>query len=230
MSGPAKTTLIRTPVHAIRERTDTSLERSGPKRTMGNRRHLLLAPAVTLPYFQKMRAALELESLVVMAALDAPHQLVRTTQSQLRQAGPFQRIECVLEWHDMEAVTCRETWETYEKKLLEQTGVRPCLLRCYPVFEIWLWLHFAPLDAICTDATRIRQQVNDWLTTLPPADLYTQTAPLLPAAITRAQELTRHHLATTPDSRWQDTPGTQLHELVLFWYKLARKKFTGQDS
>lgn len=225
MSGQRHTGFSSAPIHTIRERNDASLERSSPGRRTGGRHHLLLAPGATFAYFQPLHAALQLETTVTLLPLADWDHLLKTGQAGVRKVGPVQRIDCVLEWNGQDEPRHRATWEAFEAGMMALTGVRPHLYLCCPVFEIWLLLHGPePVGNPLPDCDQIRQQVTQWLQTLPEApDPFTRTASLLPAAIARSQALTRQHLVASPPDSWPTSGSTRLHELILFWYKWVRK-------
>lgn len=210
-------------VRSIRERGGVSLERVTPRRPPRDH-HLVLAPEAALSYLRELVVELGLEKRIISLPLPPLEGLLATCRQHLRNAGPFQRIHCVLEWDGRDPQTIRSDWETFREGVFTLAEIRPRLICCRPVFEQWILLHFEPFDPRCAEAEWVRERVAEWVPSQPGSDgLLLRTVFHLGTALRRAQDLARARSLLGPDDTLPVMPGTHLHELILSWYKLARR-------
>ncbi|MBF0429627.1 MAG: RloB domain-containing protein [Magnetococcales bacterium] len=220
MTAPA---LIRRhpPLTQVRDRTGLSLERNNPKRPPRDRM-LLLASEPALSYLQDFLAHLKITERVVSAAI--PHEkdgILAIYQERSKNAGPFRRVYCVLEWDGQQETLMRQTWYALQEAMtIETTGLR--LICCRPSFDLWILLHFEEAGAEADDVTWLKNRVEHHLAS--PATLFDQTKAYLEVAIQRSMKMARERqLKDIDDALLPGSPGVYLHELMTFLRKQASK-------
>ncbi|MBF0341848.1 MAG: hypothetical protein HQL95_12935 [Magnetococcales bacterium] len=215
----------RQPAAPIRERSVSSLERLTPKRPARNH-HLLLAPQAALEYLRPLLAELKLDKMVLCAPMPPVEELTGCCREWLRRSGPFQRIHGLIEWDGQHETALRHAWQTSQDELDALAGIRIRLICCRPVFALWLLVHFEEPSPAWAEASLIQTRVNAHLAALPgdPATpLHVRLAPLLGQALGRSHAMAQQRLNRFPDDTFPLEPGTQLQELITYWYKLARR-------
>ncbi|MBF0271613.1 MAG: hypothetical protein HQL98_06100 [Magnetococcales bacterium] len=217
----------------IRERAGPTLERATPRRPPHDH-HLLLAPEAALGYLGALILALGLEKKITLAPLPPMALWLKTCREQIRRFGPFMRIDCLLEWDGTDADGLQEGWEAFREELGAATGVRPRLVCCRPVFELWILLHFESPGPEWDHGEWVRERVRQCLETLPDsgsASLWVRTAPRLGLAVRRSREMARVRVAGgSGDDRLPAVPGTHLHEWICGWYRIARCDLPAGDG
>ncbi|MBF0215150.1 MAG: hypothetical protein HQM00_16580 [Magnetococcales bacterium] len=203
----------------VRERGGAALERAAPRRAPHDH-HLLFAPEPALGYLRALIAELGLEKLITSVEFPPWESLAKSARQRIRDSGPFVRIHCVLEWDGRDAERLRSDWELFAEELFVEAGVRPRLICCRPVFELWILLHYESVSASCDEGSWIRERVGGECSA---EGLFARTSASLGIAVRRAQELARMRYAIDGDDTFPATPGTHLHELIVSWHKLARR-------
>ncbi|MBF0628314.1 MAG: hypothetical protein HQL91_08835 [Magnetococcales bacterium] len=210
------------PGQPVRERNTLSLERLVTRRP----RHdnlLLFAPPAALSYLQELVTFLRLEEKITCQPLPPQESLLTRSLALIRERGPFMRLHVVWEWSGKAPETTRLAWEHYQSMLFEQASIQPRLIVCRPLFELWILLHEEDPGPWCGDVAQIQTRMASLRHLAPEASLLTLTAPRLGVALKRSQEMARTRHFETDDDLLPLQPGTHLHELILFWHKLARR-------
>ncbi|MBF0190534.1 MAG: hypothetical protein HQL99_05215 [Magnetococcales bacterium] len=225
--------VVRGHASRIRERAGPSLERAAPRRPPHDH-HLLLAPASALDYLGALITALRLEKKLILVPLPPREQWLKTCREQMRRAGPFGRVDLLLEWDGQDASNVWLDWEGFQEELGAATGVRPRLVCCRPVFEVWILLHFESLGPEWEHGEWVRERARQCLESLPDsgsATLWERTASRLGLAVRRSKAMAWQRVAGAgDDDRLPVVPGTHLHEWIRAWYRMARCDLPSGDD
>ncbi|MEO5346225.1 MAG: hypothetical protein H7834_07600 [Magnetococcus sp. YQC-9] len=212
--------------HAIRERDGASLERVTPKRPARDHQ-LLLAPEPILNYLQELLSQLRINLKVTCIPCGSLQELPTLCRQWLDQGGPFMRIYVIVEWDGQDETSVRHAWHAFEESLLIRTRTQPRLLVCRPSFLLWILLHFEDVAAETDNAGWLQQRVEELLKQVVPktrsTTLFARTRCRLAQALRRAQQMSWVRQNSNAEDLWPKEPGTHLHELLIYWYRLARQ-------
>ncbi|MBF0163212.1 MAG: hypothetical protein HQM01_01695 [Magnetococcales bacterium] len=213
-------------IRTIRERDGASLERTTPRHPARNH-FLLLAPEPALSYLRDLAIALEIDRNVTMVPGGSLDGVLSECLEWHKHAGPFQRMHVVWEWDGCDVEHMEASWRTVEEAVWEQIALRPRLIVCRPSFLLWILWHFEDVESEHATPESIRKRVEALLKKTVGAHvsgLHGRTVAHLGDALRRARRERR--LRQDGELGWPMEVGSDLHELVLFWYRLARREWT----
>ncbi|GAB0058444.1 hypothetical protein SIID45300_02793 [Candidatus Magnetaquicoccaceae bacterium FCR-1] len=213
-------------IRTIRERDGVSLERVTPRHPARNH-FLVVAPEPALSYLREMAVALEIDDKITFAFVSGLEMVASVCLEWHKRAGPFQRAHVVWEWDGGDVARMDSEWCALEEAVWERIALRPRPIVCRPSFLLWILWHFEDVDPDCCQAEVVRKRVESVLKKtvgVHVSGLHARTVGHLGEAVGRARRMSRLRQGGEMDRLWPTEAGTDLHELVLSWYRLARRE------
>ncbi|MBF0418084.1 MAG: hypothetical protein HQL86_07550 [Magnetococcales bacterium] len=180
-----------------------------------------------MSYLRDLAISLEIDRKVTLVSADTWDAVLSACLEGHKRAGPFQRMHVVWEWEGEDAASLAMRWRDIVEQVWLQVGVRPRLIVCRPSFLIWILWHFEDVESDC-QANEVRKRLERVLKRSVgvhvPA-LHARTVVHLGEAIRRARQKSRlRQVGGAGGAGWMMETNTDLHELVIAWYRLARRE------